>query len=303
MKIYSILLFGGLFYLGSVPVLAEQANIMILLDSSGSMGWSLPFLPAYNSATTYSSTSTIPSCGYTSGAVYNQDSIGIYNFYSSNITSVSSAPAVAQLSTYGFWFGAINNVQLKLFVGNYLNYQACTARVSQTKISVAKRVITDMVNILGGRVRLGLMKFNATGTYTAPQIVVSTVGASPASIITALNAITAGGGTPLGEIVRDSGLYFKGQFGYPTPIQSACQPNSVIVISDGDAEPGPPTALDIRTQALNLFTQDSSATLAGLQNIVVHTVAFAYGGTGFAVLSTAAANGGGTFVRADDSAQ
>ena len=132
--------------------------------------------------------------------------------------------------------------------------------------------------------------------------VVSAIGTSKSTMIADLNGIQPSGWTPLGEQLRDAGLYYEGNFGYSSPIELACQPSFVIVVSDG-LQNG---QLDVRNEATNRFTQDHS-TFSGSQNVLVHTIGFgiAAGESAAAndVLQQAATNGGGSFYTADDAAQ
>ena len=116
-------------------------------------------------------------------------------------------------------------------------------------------------------------------------------------------------GTPTGDQLNDAGNYFKGTYsGQSSPIQYSCQPNFAIVVSDGLQ-----TSFnkDVRTAATERFTQDHSTTFAGLQNVIVHTIGFAIsasegsqqGSVANGILQTAAANGGGSFFTAENSAQ
>ncbi len=67
--------------------------------------------------------------------------------------------------------------------------------------------------------------------------------------------LTPNGSTPLGEQLRDAGNYFKGTYtGYSSPIQYYCQPNFVILMTDGQQN----GSLDVHTEATNRYTQDHS---------------------------------------------
>ena len=136
---------------------------------------------------------------------------------------------------------------------------------------------------------------------------VSTIGTAKSTMITAINNISPSGYTPLGEFLDDGGRYYKGTtlrngITYTSPIQYACQPNFVILMTDG-LQNG---SVDVRTEATNRYNQDHSS-LTGMQNVIVHTVGFGIAASEKAaandVLQTAAANGGGSFFYSDDSAQ
>ncbi|MFQ5681811.1 MAG: pilus assembly protein [Candidatus Binatia bacterium] len=270
-----------------------QPNVMILLDSSGSMKDTISTNP-YDPNTTYPGRRK-------STKVYRKFFIWYFT-YANSIANVPDVNAQNALSTDGFWSGKIGRSRVNLFVGNYLNYQNCSAcSQQQKKIDVAKSVITNLINDTQN-VRFGLMKFRTSpngGAMVAP------IGTAKATMISALNAINPSGWTPLGEQLRDAGLYYDdsasfndGTGSYSSPIQYYCQPSFVIIISDGEQN----GSVDVRTEATNRFTQDHSS-LANTQNVIVHTVGFNTGAAANAVLQQAATNGGGTFYTADNTTQ
>ncbi|MFA6003704.1 MAG: Ig-like domain-containing protein [Elusimicrobiota bacterium] len=277
----------------------DKPNVLIMLDTSGSMADNISALPAYVPGTTYAN------AGYTAAQVYYRSG-SEYLPYANNIAAVASAAAQTSLTNYGIWFGEVAGIPYQLYVGNYINYTLCTAcKTSQTKISIAQRIINRMLNLIPNA-RFGVARFinnNTLGSGGAGITANTAIGASVANITAAVTAMVPSGYTPLGETVRDEGLYFQGQLGaLPTPVQSACQLNSTILITDGLQNGN----LDVRTQATNMFTLDHS-THTGVQNIVVHTVGFSLVASerlqALAVLQQTAINGGGVFFQADDSAQ
>ena len=271
-----------------------EPNVLLLLDSSGSMDDSITSHP-YDPNTTYAGS-------YTSTVVY-QRRRGNYSFYRQTIADVPRASARQGLSTVGYWSGRIGRSRVNLFLGNYLNYQACSScSGTKKKIDIAKEVLTNLLSNTEG-VRFGLMRFaNNNFPGQGGGGMVSEIGTATATMISDLNGISPSGWTPLGEQVRDAGLYYEGNFGYTSPIQLACQPNFVIVVSDG-LQNG---VLDVRVESTNRFNQDHS-TLTGTQNVIVHTIGFAIAAGEQAaandVLQQAANNGGGSFYSADDAAQ
>ncbi|HAM35217.1 MAG TPA: hypothetical protein DCP85_04740, partial [Elusimicrobia bacterium] len=278
----------------------DKPNVLIMLDSSGSMADQISALPAYNGAAAY------PNAGYVAAGVYRRSGSEFIP-YANAVAEVPLAAARTSLSAYGLWFGDINGLPLELFMGNYVNYQSCAScRTQQRKIDIAKRVLNRMVGLITDA-RFGVVKFANNGAMGSGGAgVVAPIGTAAGDIVTAVNAISPNGYTPLGEALRDEGSYFKGQFGspaYASPIQSACQLNSTIIISDG-LQNG---TVDVRTQAGYRFTQDHSTAYSGVQNVVVHAIGFSMDPAerqqALAVLQTAAGNGGGSFFVADDSAQ
>jgi type IV pilus assembly protein PilY1 len=287
-----------------------EPNILIFIDSSGSMDDTIP-AEVYNPAVTYVCSN--PPCK-TSAAVY-KDNGGKkgYGDYAATIAAVpdanvppsSSASAARDaLSTVGHWSGKIGKGNVTLFTGNYLNYVDSPASAVERKIVIAKRVLTKLINNTDG-VRLGLAKFTGNSTMgPGGAEILANVGSSKSSLITALNGISPSGYTPMQGALYDMGRYYKGNMsGHLSPIQYDCQPNFIIMMSDG-LQNG---YGDVRDEATLRRTQDHSTPLPGTQNVLVHTVGFAVPDTdkaaANAVLQTTADNGGGSFFSTETEGQ
>jgi type IV pilus assembly protein PilY1 len=276
-----------------------EPNILIFIDSSGSMDDKIPADP-YDPAVTYTCIHT--PCK-TAAAVYKLDKKK-YGLYANSIAEVASATARSALSTTGHWSGKIGRSNFTLFVGNYLNYNDSPASTLEKKMVIAKRVIAKLINNTEG-VRFGLAKFRNNGSMgSGGAQIIADVGSSTATLLTALSGISPSGWTPLGEALYDMGQYFKGYTsGHPTPIQYDCQPNFIILMSDG-LQNG---SKDVRSEATLRRTQDHSTGWPGVQNVLVHTVGFAVAEdeaeAANDVLQAAANNGGGMFYSTDNEAQ
>jgi hypothetical protein len=198
-----------------------------------------------------------------------------YQVYADDIAGVSNTEAQQGLATTGYWVGKIKGSQVHLYLGNYLNYLYCTDPTlcggSESRLDVAKRVLSNLVNNVDG-IRFGVMDFNQSppGAH-----MVSPIGTNRAQMINAINGMSTGGGTPLGGQMRDAASYYKGNFqGYPSPIQYECQPNAVILITDGmqtDTE----SSNAVQVQAGVAYNQDHATSLPGTQNVITHTIGFA----------------------------
>ena len=289
-------------FLDMSPVLADdsdifgrniQPNVMILFDSSGSMNNQIVSQP-YDPSTTYPGNRTFT-------RVYRRRFRGGYSFYRNTIGDVPKANARTALSSSGFWSGRIGGSRVRLFVGNYLNYQSCPSCSGlERKIDIAKRLVINLINNVEG-VRFGVMKFANNSTRGSGGAgMVGAIGTNTTTIINAVNSINPSGWTPLGEQLRDAGLYYKGVFGFSSPIEYWCQVNAVIIVSDG-LQNG---SVDVRNEATTRFTQDHDSLLTATQNVIVHTIGFAIDSSEAAaandVLQTAATNGGGNFYSADN---
>jgi type IV pilus assembly protein PilY1 len=308
------------------PVLADdsdifganiQPNVMILIDSSGSMSDPVTSIP-YVSSTNYA---VVNLCGpnnnlaCTSTVVYRRTS-GDYVFYKTTVADVASASARNALNSTGFWSGSIGGSNVNLFLGNYLNYLlgvCAAAPCTEPKITVAKRAIINLIANTEG-VRFGTMKFKSGGGQVIHPIgtAVGTTTTPGTLLYGVQNMTQTSVGTVTGEQIRDAGLYYEGRFGFPSPIQLECQPNFIILISDGLWN----GTVDPEPQGTARFTQDHAGgaspepVFAGLQNVIVHTVGFGIGASEPSqdvaandVLRRTAANGGGSFFKTDTGAQ
>jgi type IV pilus assembly protein PilY1 len=303
-------------------------NVMILLDTSGSMADEVGTLIAYAPATTYSSlvyrgitvNATTVYNRKTSGSVSGQGSCSssnpCYTVYttncilnpSQNCPGVSSASAKNALASSGTWSGSIGGTSYNLRYGNYLNYTLCSSCDGiEPKIDIATRVIANVVNSVDG-VRFGLMKLaNHSGTVVQPIRDMTT-----ANRTTLVNSITSFNinnltsvGTPTGDQLYAAGEYYRGNVSpHPSPIQYSCQPNFALVVSDGLQTQ---YTRSIDTSAAQQYSgallKDHSTTFADDQILITHTVGFAIGASegsaaelaANALLQQAATNGGGSF--------
>ena len=273
-----------------------QPNVMILLDSSASMDDTINTNP-YDPEGTYSGS-------YAAEKVYKAANRGGWSVYTATIDAVQSANARNALSTVGYWQGRIGGSQLSLRTGKYLNWLATAGASEEKKIDIAKRILKKVAQNVEG-VRFGLMKFDRNETKgQGGGLIVFPIGTDISTIVTQIDTITPKGFTPLGEMLSDAGEYYKGNLsGYASPIQYECQPNFVILISDGlqNGAKGAPG------EATQLYKGDYSSVFAGKQNVIVHAVGFAIGtdekDAANVVLQTTAKNGGGTFYYSDDEQQ
>jgi type IV pilus assembly protein PilY1 len=126
-----------------------------------------------------------------------------------------------------------------------------------------------------------------------------------ATLVDAINNMDLNSsGNPLGPQLQHAGDYFEGHLsGNSSPISYACQPNFVIAITDGAS-----TGTDPIGAAANLYTLDHSSTFAGMQNAIVHVIAFALpqadkDAGAVQALKQVATAGGGSFFQADNAAE
>jgi type IV pilus assembly protein PilY1 len=312
-KLLALVLTVALLGLPLPPVRADDSdifgaeispNVLLAFDTSGSMDDLIPANP-YSASTTYTGT-------YDAAKVYKKTWSG-YSVYKNTIAEVpdtaDTPPSSARdaLTKDGHWSGKIGGSKVTLSTGNYLNWMATAGTEQVKKIVVAKRVLTKLVTNTEG-VRFGLMSFTANPwAGQGGGKILAEIGSDKATLTTKIDELAPSGFTPLGEMLRDAGKYYKGQGDYngdhtTSPIQYDCQPSFVIIMSDG-LENG---TVKIGPEATNRYTQDHSS-FTGKQNVLVDTIGFAVDPTdkdaANAVLQAAAKNGGGTFFSTESETQ
>jgi type IV pilus assembly protein PilY1 len=285
-----------------------RPNVLFALTSSTNLNNPIKS-EAYNPATTYSTPAT-----YTAAKVYKYlnsttdckpNPKPCYVVYANTIDAVSDTGAQTSLTNSGYWSGTIAGTSLGLFTGNYLNYTLCTTcGTDQTKVSIMKTVMTNLVNNTSG-IRFGAMQYSAGGGKMMAEIKDMT-SSNKTALITAINAMELqSSGHPIGAQMNAAGDYYEGHLtGLSSPIQYSCQPNFLIVLTDDGAE----GSTDPRLEATDLYTQDHSDTFAGVQNVIVHVITFAMpvdadAPTKIQVLKDTAKNGGGNYYEANNAAE
>jgi type IV pilus assembly protein PilY1 len=234
---------------GAVSI-SVQPNVLIIFDTSGSMGTCDIPSEYYDPATVYSGS-------YTANAVYQRNWVWgsgyVWQLFTNNVNNLNCAAIKDALLTKGYATGRIQSgdftcggTKKTLHIGNYRNYDDSGAGTLSTRISVAKQVIVNLINNTSN-VRFGLMRFNSTGDGDEGSNdddggrVVSACGTDKTSLINTVNGFTDGGYTPLAETLAEAGLYFGGKSSwfnagttYTSPIQVRCQRNFIILMTDGE---------------------------------------------------------------------
>lgn len=265
-------------YLNATSETTVRPNIMILMDTSGSMAFDSatpPDLPDYNSSITYT--------GNYDSALYYTGSEGDYGSVPINCsqlatsiesTGIRTGSVIAQYNFFGWFRGyrcddggtltrSEERVTVTIFDGNYLNH------IHPPRIKVARQAFEVVVNSLDDNVNLGLMHFGPStndnangGTIDVP---ISPIENVRTTLIDTVNDYDPDGGTPLAEAVHEAMLYFSGgqvKYGsqshdgvftdpsksnYRSPITDECQTNHLVMFTDGVASTDSDTDSDIRT--------------------------------------------------------
>ena len=297
-----------------------KPNVMLAMTSSTNMDTEIISEP-YNASTTYATpatyTSHIVAPPAATAKIYKYVNTTpecksatpsgkpCYTFYANTKDDVADSGATAALGSVGYWNGSIAGTTYTLFTGNYLNYLDCTTcGTSQSKISIMKSVVTNLIASTTG-IRFGAMTYSAGGGKMLDDIADMT-SANQTQIISDINGIvTQSASNPIGEQLKATGDYYEGHLaGHSSPMQYSCQPNFVILLTDGYTK----VSTDPTVEATALYTQDHNSTFAGMQNVVVHVIAFETASNPMdaatlQTLRTVAKNGGGLFAEAFNAAQ
>lgn len=314
-KTISTLLTFALVLASGTPALADDSdifgkdiepNVMLLFDTSTSMKADIPSFP-YDPDTTYP-------IDVNPTVVYHQKKPKYDpEVYKNSIADVPDANARDALATVGFWAGKIKGSKVYLRLGNYINFWNCSSCSGlERKFDVAKRVITQLIENVEG-VRFGVMRLRShsldggddEGEFNRGEMV-APIGTDKQTMVDAVNNMVPESGTPIGEQLYDAGQYYKGETlidgtKWASPIQYECQPNFVIMFTDGQEDGNK----KVKDEAKKRYQNDHATSLVGKQNVVVHTVAFGLAGLTAAIdnLKETAKNGGGNFYQADDAIQ
>ncbi|MBN2687358.1 MAG: VWA domain-containing protein, partial [Deltaproteobacteria bacterium] len=221
---------------GTVGVSLEP-NVLIIFDTSGSMGTVDVVAEIYDPATTYPVTYPTNAVYYLSGWWWWQT----WNLLADDVNTICPGARDLLLSDgYGSYSvktdGTCGGTSKSLRLGNYRNYEAAGLGDKDSRINVAKTVVKELINTTSN-VRFGLMRFNDSQGGR----IVKECGTSASELITAVDALSADDWTPLGETLAEAGLYFAGMSSwfnsgvtYTSPMQERCQKNYIILMTDGE---------------------------------------------------------------------
>lgn len=227
---------------GTVTLPSINPNVLIIFDTSGSMGTvDVPGQP-YDPATVYSGS-------YATNAVYVRrtlnDGTYTWDLFASSVDSLACPDIKEALLLTGYAVGYIRgapaytcggSTRRRLRLGNFMNYDASGIGAPRSRISVAKEVLINLINQTDN-VRFGLMVFNwdQGGRLIAP------CGSPKADLLAAIASAEPNGWTPLAETLAEAGLYFAGKrswyngtLTYTSPMQQRCQKNYIIIMTDGE---------------------------------------------------------------------
>ena len=240
---------------GSISV---EPNILIIFDTSGSMSTEDVPSAYYDPSTTYSGS-------YDTNAVYRRkrkDGKWVWSEFADHVDNLACATVKDALLANGLTEGAVRNSKnghtcggkdKSLYMGNWRNYDASTTSGMDSRINVAKKVITNLIEDTED-VKFGLMRFNNNQGGRVIKEIKSITDNSDykTELTTAVEGLSANGWTPLAETLAEAGLYFAGKKSwfnskdsysddilttsdtYTSPMDYRCQKNYVILMTDGE---------------------------------------------------------------------
>jgi type IV pilus assembly protein PilY1 len=332
--------------LGAGPLQADDSdifganikpNVMILVDTSGSMQYFVPgggIVTAYSPSTNYNSSASLDpryynqfTATYVYKAAADDLSSSVYKTAVTSITGTNSAAAQTALNTYGFYNGSVAGAQVQLRMGRYIQYMHSLSYGDKAKIDVAKDVIKTVIQgTKGVRFGIAMFKNSKTANYdnsVGGATILAEIGSLPdnptdAQISTPISSLVANGSTPLGGALSDVGQYYAGNLiksgstKYASPIQSTCQPNFIIAISDGQPNDGKYSwapfnntiGPDSSTTGVAPVVSPWAANRLKTQGIILHTVGFSVDDPSVtnATLTTLATITSGQFYSSSDEA-
>ena len=106
------------------------------------------------------------------------------------------------------WGSAPRNLGYTFYDGNYLNWKSSPAAVSMSRSDIMKSVTTKVLSSVNN-LNVGLMRFD--GGDGGPVILdITDLDDNRQTVINAVNALPAGGVTPLSETFYESALFWRG---------------------------------------------------------------------------------------------
>ena len=230
--------------------ISVKPNVLIIFDTSGSMGTADVYSDPYDPALDYSSYGS-----YTKNAVYQSSD---WSWLTGDVEDVKCESAKAEMKLQGYTTWRLkSNLNCRYDtsteryrIGNYLNYLKSPMGTFRKRTDVAKEVIVELINDVDN-VNFGLMRFNNDRGGRIEK----KIGTSKVEMIAAVNALPASGWTPLAETLAEAGLYFAGKkswynksngddadianpddavdYSSMMPMEYSCQRNYVILMTDG----------------------------------------------------------------------
>lgn len=245
-----------------------------------------------------------------------------------------------------------------LYSANYMNWYYSPERQSKTRLETVVDVVNQLTYSLSD-INLGLMRFDRNSSGGMIDVPVTDIATSGELIRNKLDSYYPKGGTPLSETLYEAARYYRSEdwdYGkysdaaiktnsgyqtisspsvidsrqasntnkYKSPIESECQKNHVILLTDGEPSSDDESNSEIKTRVANMSlpsslskscsgsggcldelaywmkNTDNNATLTGNQDITLYTIGGFNLEEGVDLLTRSANFGGGRYYPADN---
>lgn len=123
------------------------------------------------------------------------------------------------------WGSAPRNLGYTFFDGNYLNWKNSPATVSMSRTDIMKAVATKVLGSVNN-LNVGLMRFS-NGDGGAVILDITDLDTNRQAVIDAINALPAGGVTPLSEVMYESALFWRGMPAHYGAMTALTDPNAL----------------------------------------------------------------------------
>ncbi len=218
------------------------------------------------------------------------------------------------------FFGQDTSQANVLFVLDVSGSMGATDGTTSTRLDKLKAALTELLSTTSD-INVGLLSYESGGNVLHQEI--KPVTENRGDMLSSIDSLTAGGGTPSVGALLEGGQYFRGEplqgsgTTYPSPMQSACQSNHIVLLTDG--QPTVNASADVEALLYTdgvttctaatpaggtcgeelagwLAATDHSDDLADTNGITTHTIGFNFSSDWLPGLSTA---GGGQHFTAD----
>lgn len=270
----------------------EKANVLLVVDTSGSMGRNVSLTrDAYDPNTDYSSRGSFRKDQLYLELDADEDEDFSLSLLDSSCDDVRDALTNTGRSTGKFQqknrkgryknkitVSSTNDIRCgkgasyTLHLGNYLNWNEIPVSETKTRMAITQEAVTNLADSLTS-VNLGIMRyFSNEGGYV--DVAIDDIENTRDTIKSKVNGYSPGGYTPLEESFYEAYLYYTGQAPlfnssftgdsnsfdgrkYKSPITYNCQKNSIILFTDGQPYYDSTANSRVRTLANSLGTLPS----------------------------------------------
>ena len=126
------------------------------------------------------------------------------------------------------WGSAPRNLSYTVYDGNYLNWKNSPTSVTLSRSVIMKEVTKKVLSSVRN-LNVGLMRFN--NNEGGPVILgITDLDSNRAAVMTAIDSLPAGGGTPLSEVMYENALYWRGMSAHYGELinETPTNPNALV---------------------------------------------------------------------------